>query len=186
MIQKPLIYLISIFILLSCSNREKKVVASELKSYSGLNSSEKLIQETFFKKMTLLIPENYNRTGNQTAGNIFDMINIESQDNTVWIHIRTMTNTDLESVKEVHESMASEFYNGNILKSELSDKNSHKVYLFEMTGYWNGSKIKESWMKYFVVANEITYQFLIKYPERDRVSTVEFRNKIIESIKIKK
>jgi len=162
-----------------------QLVNGQSKDYEGFNPNEQLAEKTFFDKMTLLIPTNYSKTGNEAAGDKFDIVSIENSNETVWFYIRKKSGeNNLDIVKDVHESMASSFYKGEIHKSEFKTINNRKVYVFEMTGYWNGSTTKESWVKFFTVDNNNLYQCLIKFPEKDRILTQNIRDKIIESLKL--
>jgi len=135
--------------------------------------------------MKLLIPANYFRNGNQAASEMFDIVSFKNASETVWFNIRKKGGEgDLNIIKDVHESMATSFYNGEIHKSEFREINNRTVYVIEITGYWNGSSTKESWTKFFTVDNDDLYQCLIKYPEKDRIPTQNIRDKIIESLKV--
>ncbi|MBI3220028.1 MAG: hypothetical protein HYZ44_10980 [Bacteroidetes bacterium] len=151
----------------------------------GFNPNEELIEKKFFNKMILLIPKSYSRTGNKAVGEMFDIISFENASETVWFYIRKKSGEgNLDVAKTVHESMATSLYKGEIHKSEFRKINNRTVYIFEMTGYWNGSSTKESWTKIFTVDNGDLYQCLIKYPEKDRIPTQNIRDKIIASFKI--
>ncbi len=155
------------------------------KGNQGFNPNEKLIEKRFFNKMKLLIPTSYSRTGNETAGDIFDIISFENASKTVWFYIRKKSGeSDLNTVKGVHESMATSFYKGEIHKSEFRKIGDRTIYVIEMTGYWNGSATKESWTKFFTVDKDDLYQCLIKYPEEDRIPTQNIRDRIISSLKL--
>jgi len=79
--------------------------------------------------------------------------------------------------------MAPSFYKEEIHRSEYITVNNHTVYYFEMTGYWNKSKVKESWMRFYTIENGYLYWGMFKFPEKQLNASVKLRKQIVQSIR---
>jgi len=135
--------------------------------------------------MKLKIPASLVGDRNQELEEAFETSLLKSEDETVSFDIKMKGGeTNLKRIKNVHESMAESFYKGRVHRSEISKKNGKEFYVFEMTGYWNGSSTKESWVKFFTVSGDLLYQCLIRFPEADRIPTEKYRQEIVESLEI--
>ena len=118
----------------------------------GLDPADPLAEQVFFGRMKLKIPQSLVEHRRPEVEEALETSLLESEDETVRFDIKTKGGeTDLKRIKKVHESMAESFYHGRVHRSEFIKINGKELYVFEMTGYWNGSKTKESWIKFFIV-----------------------------------
>ena len=104
----------------------------------GLNPNEPLIEKTLFGEMTLLIPERLWKKEKEDLYEVLQLIPLSSEDDKVLMQIRKKEGANLAGYKKLSETMASTFYKGEIHVSEYRTINEREVYVFEMTGYWNG------------------------------------------------
>lgn len=156
----------------------------------SLSPNDKLVENIFFDKMKLSLPSSLQRVGDKDAQKASEMLGFatfESTEQTTKVTIRKKkgegARLGLDLVKMLSESMAKS-YKGEIHTSEIKYINDREVYIFEMTGFWNDSEIKESWIKFFTISNNDLYQCLIRYPEGERKETTELRKDIVNSLAI--
>lgn len=170
------VLLLTGIVLFSCSTKK------ELNRQ--LDPNQKLIPYTFFGIMQLSIPESCTRLGEEPISIASDIYLFENETKTVALKIRKKEAVDLSVIQQLSEQMASSFYKGEIHRSEIQTINGRQVYLLDMTGFWNGSLVKESWMKFYTVNEQHLYQCLIRYPEADRKTSTKLRNSILNSFQL--
>ena len=84
------------------------------------NSKFNLTSETYFQCFSFLLPNNLTRKSHTDNENKFNIIVYENEKDSIDVMIRKKeANTDLKSLKELGESMATSFYNGKVDKSEI-------------------------------------------------------------------
>ena len=184
MLIKFLSIVVVIFVSTTCVNAQK--LDPEFKTkIGGINTADPLVEQVFFGKMKLKIPQMLLEDRRPELEEALEASLLESEDETVHFDIKMREGErNVKEIKKVHESMAKSFYNGRVHRSEFIKHNGNELYVFEMTGYWNGSKTKESWLKFFTVHDDVLYQCLIRFPEADRVPTANYRQEIIESLSV--
>jgi|GEM_PF-2358277 hypothetical protein len=176
---KFLFILVSLFLIETVS--EKNIRQTDVNS--SWNDSLEVKPTVFFNTFSFLFPPSYISETDVTSGSAFDILYFDSPDSTVWIKIRKeKTKSSLEVCKSTCEFMAPRFYKGEIHKSEYITVNNHTVYYFEMSGYWNKSKVKESWMRFYTIQNGYLYWGMFKFPEKQLNTSVKLREKIVQSI----
>jgi len=179
---KSILILFSLFSVLLLPEQANNT-AKETDTNSSWNDSLELKKTVFFSSLSILFPPSYYTGPDAVAGNTSDLLHFDSPDQTVWIKLRRdKSSVNLESTKKMSESMATKFYKGEIHKSEYLTINGHSVYYLEMSGYWNKSKVKESWIRFYTIHNGYTYSALYKFPEKQLNSSIELRKKIMNSI----
>ncbi len=150
-------------------------------------SEQKLVNHVIFNEISVDLPESIVFPDSKEkieALNSLKIFPLSDKDDLINIKIRVRDEIDLELIRELHESMTSSFYNGKIDRSEYKEINGMTFYIIEVTGYWNGSEILESWMKFFTVSNHKTYQMLFRYPNSEKEPSKEVRERIINSFTI--
>lgn len=149
------------------------------------SKSVKLITNTYFKCFTFDLPDNLKRTSEAKIEESTNIVVYANDKDNVDVMIRLKKEmADLKDIKELHENMATSFYNGTILRSEFVNVAGQNVFVFLMTGHWNGDKKLTTWLKCFVASKDITYQFLIHYPKDYKKYDSGVLNKIIGSIRL--
>lgn len=153
-------------------------------SYEALNPDEELIEANFFDIMTVRVPASLERKGNPELENMLDYASLENEDGSMFINIdRREDDDNIDFYKKGFESVTSD--TREIHRSEYIQINEIKVYVLEVTGFWNGfADEKESWIRIYATKHNNIYKFVFKYPEADRVKTTTLREKIIASFSL--
>ena len=163
------------------------LVILSFKVFAQTNDSTQLNLTTqkFFNCFTFDLPNNLIRTTDPEGESWTKVINYANAKDSVDLTIRQQYgSSNLNEMKKLNENKATSSYNIKMLKNEIENINGKDVLVFLMVGNWNGAKTQSKWLNCFVSSNNLTYQFLFKFPNNCKSYTDELLNEMTKSIKV--
>jgi hypothetical protein len=112
-------------------------------------------------------------------------VHFESADTLIQIKLRKKENEalPLTMIKGLTDEMATGFYKGTILQSEILTVNGIEFFVSDIRGHWNGEEEVIGMFRYYFNAGSDSYNLLMRYPEKDIEKTKKLKYRMLESVK---
>jgi hypothetical protein len=153
---------------------------------TGLNDNTKLVSYKVFGNLEVGIPEVALRDGKkQEMAEDMGFVHFESADTLIQIKLRKKENEalPLSMIKGLTDEMATGFYKGTILQSEILTVNGIEFFVSDIRGHWNGEEEVIGMFRYYFNAGSDSYNLLMRYPEKDIEKTKKLKYRMLESVK---
>jgi|GEM_PF-2773964 len=145
-----------------------------------------LVRHTFFDCFTLDIPDNLVKIYETPVKQTKSTVEYENEKDSVDLNIRRRPSNDedLDHLKSLNETFATDLYKGTVQKDEIRKINGRDVLTVLVTGHWNDDPQLSTWLRVFVISRTLMYQILIRFPNNYPKYPEDLLNKMINSVSV--